>query len=137
MGNPFKKREEKRMTPQDAQKIIDAYGDVFSREDPRVIFDVSKLPVSKERIKEAFFVALANAQNEEHRKELKVAYFFLASFQPGVGSKQVGVFAETVDYTNIDDINRLTDEAEKLQTWMNKVDKETRILKEELRARGH
>lgn len=66
-----------------------------------------------------------------------MAYFFLASFQPGVGSKQVGVFAETVDYTNIDDINRLTDEAEKLQTWMNKVDKETRILKEELRARGH
>lgn len=71
------------MTPEEAEKILQAYGHAleFSAPTPGTVADARTLPHPKERIKQAIVFAIRHANNPQMREQLKVGYICLADWQ--------------------------------------------------------
>jgi Na+-translocating ferredoxin:NAD+ oxidoreductase RnfC subunit len=65
-----------KMSGQEAEKIIQAYGTVLQTQAPTpgCVADISKLPFSKEKIKAAIIIGLKSTNDQQMREMLKVAY---------------------------------------------------------------
>jgi hypothetical protein len=132
MWNLFKKSTPaEKINAEDVKQILHAYGDLLCDQQASLIQDESHLPTTKDRIKQALVVAIATAQNDEERSGYKSAYVFLASFQHGLGAKPLQLPPEGLD---IKEIDRHADDIERLAYWAEKMEAESKILQQELRA---
>jgi hypothetical protein len=122
---------EEKLTAEEIKRILDAYGDLLCDRHPSIIYDESHLPTTKDRIKQALVVAIATAQNDEERSGYRSAYLFLSGFQPGVGAKPFQLPPEGFD---IKDIDRHADDIKRLAHWGEKMEAESKVLQQELRA---
>jgi hypothetical protein len=78
----------KPMTDDEAMKIINAYGKAMM--DRKSTYgDVSALPYSKARIKEALIHGIKEGDDPQFRDQLKAAYVALAEWQPGLGNRRL------------------------------------------------
>lgn len=69
-----------------AQAAVNTYGKLLEQY-PLAILDVSKLPLSKARMKTALQIAYRLANDQHQRNALEVGYTHLSHFQDGVGDK--------------------------------------------------
>jgi hypothetical protein len=75
------------LTDAEAVKIITAYGKALL--DRKSSYgDVSELPYSKERIKEALIIGIQQTRDSKLREQLKGAYVGLAEWQAGFGNRR-------------------------------------------------
>ena len=117
MWNPFRKKATHQTpTSEEIRGIIHSYGTLLEDQSKPDIMDESQLPASKEEIKKALLFTILNAPTAEKKEAYKVAYVFLSSFLPSVGSKGVDLS---------------TDNPEALH-WMEKMDEEAKKLEQEL-----
>jgi hypothetical protein len=78
------------MTDGEATKIISAYGKAL-RDRKSLYGDLSELPYSKERIKEALIFVIRKGGNPKFREQLRGAYITPAEWQAGFGSRRGAV----------------------------------------------
>jgi len=67
-----------------ANAAIEKFGELLEKY-PGGYLDESWLPLPKSEMKTAFKVRWLIAKNEEEREWIKVGWFYLSSFQPGIG----------------------------------------------------
>ena len=137
MWNPFRKPEKpSRITQDEVEEILKAYGDLLCDEEGALIRDESFLPTSKDRIKTALVVAIATARTNDERECYRMWYLFLANFQPGVGSRGVSFPSMKLEVEDI--VHRspaymaMKEEFVQLSPQLEKMESETQVLKQEL-----
>ena len=127
-----------------AELIINAYGKTLEYLAPGhgCVADEEKLPFSKAKIKAAIVQALRSTQDKHQQAMLKNAYLLLADFQPGVGSRNVGLDLSTIDAQNLSDAEVLAlgatiiESAEEVKPWLAKASSELIHLVQELQGAG-
>lgn len=129
-------------TAADAEKIIQTYGALLtdSIPTPGTVADVSRLPYSKTKIKEAILLALSATDDLAQKESLKMGYVQLADFQDGVGSVDVGLDVSKFDLENTSTeelAKQVLEQSEGADGWQALVKKEQELLKSELQAAGH
>lgn len=130
-GNPL-------MTATEAERIVQAYGNTLQHDapTPSCVADVSKLPDSKKRIKEALLIALKHCDNPQEKETLKIGYLQLADFQEDVGSSNIGIDLTDIDIEkdNLENISQqIASQGKDSDKWMKIVSKEQEALKNELK----
>ena len=129
----------KSIHPEDAEKIIHAYGNVLEKYSPMPgsVADVCKLPYKKEHIKQALIIGLHETNNEKMKEILKVGYIELANWQENVGDKDQGLDFSKMDSNDpkqtIEQFKKQNDIREK---WAPLVEAERVSLEKELRNLG-
>ena len=125
----------------ESELIINAYGKTLEHlaPVPGTVADESKLPFPKSRIKQAILCALKASQQPTQKQVLKVAYLQLADFQPGVGSKNVGLDLSNVDAARLtqDGLLALANDMASSQDLMASAKAESEQLTAELAAAGY
>ncbi len=131
------KKSEVRITPEMAEKIINAFGVVLEKESPTTgcVKDVSRLPYPKEKIKQALIVGLRSVTDRQIKEYLKMAYISLADWQDGVGEKTLGLSTSKLDLnqsieTLAEEIGQQTEGFEK---WKPIIQADLKRLQNELR----
>ena len=84
-GGGEKKPAETTMSRESAIEIIQTYGEIMetSAPAPGCVADASKLPYTKERIKQALILGLKTNADPHMKEMLKVGYVQLADWQDG------------------------------------------------------
>lgn len=75
------------MTNEEAMKIINAYGKAMEHNKSQY-GDLSELPYTKDRIKEALVHGIKGGADPKVREQLKAAYLMLANWQPGLANRR-------------------------------------------------
>jgi hypothetical protein len=110
------------LTLEEAKKIIQDYGPALesSTHAPGCIVDACYLPHPKERIKQAFIVALRSTTDPQKREQCKVGLLYLADWQEGVGDMPVGLDLRKMDLNA--DARELADQVISQRAGMEKWD---------------
>lgn len=126
-----------------SQEIVADYGRMLESAPAPigVVADVDELPYSKEEIKKAILTLLVIIEDLEIQKILCEAYYSLASWQPGVGPKRLGIdlteYNAELGAENLMKISASFLEAYKeWKMWESVVSKEQDHLLEDLRKLG-
>lgn len=85
--------------------------------------DEECLPAPKERVKAALMVAIATAQNEEHRDIYRACYLNLANYQKSIGKQGISLSFAT---------SGKTEELHRLLHYAKELERESKVLEEEL-----
>lgn len=87
------------MTPERAETIIQAYGAILETRapSPGCVADVTKLPFSKQEIKDALVLGLKTTTNPQTRDLLKIGCIHLPDWQDGVGEEDQGLDPSKLD----------------------------------------
>ncbi len=103
------------------------------------VADERMLPDSKERIKKALLLSLAEEENEQAREHLKAGYILLANFQSGVGEENVGIHVTNKDMAGSPESERtqVVTQSDVYEKWRPIVDKEFEELVNDLRKLGY
>ena len=125
---------------EDAEKIIQKYGNVLENNSPRPgsVSDVCELPYKKEQIKQALIIGLHENNNEMMKEMLKVGYIALSNWQENVGNEHQGLDFSKIDFNDtprktIEQFNKQSDISQK---WSPLVEAEKNSLEKELRNLG-
>lgn len=133
------------ITPGEAELIVNAYGKTLEHLGPipgSTVADENKLPFPKGKIKAALLVALKFAISNEQRAVLKNSFLFLADFQTGVGTQNVGLDLTKVDVNKLDDAALLemakdiSGNSDMREKWLAQAHAEREMLERQLIAAG-
>jgi hypothetical protein len=127
-----------------AELIISAYGKTleYLAPNPGSVSDDKKLPFPKAKIKAAIVLALRSTQDKNQQARLVDCYLHLASFQSGVGSRNIGLDLSTIDASKLSDADVMSlgatiiESTEEAKPWLEKSSLELTQLVRELGAAG-
>ncbi len=125
-----------------ADLIINAYGKTleYLAPGPGCVADEEKLPFPKAKIKAAIKMLLHCAPDASQRYLLEFGYLHLADFQPGVGSRNIGLDLSNTDTLKLSDSEMLSlcgtilESTDEVKSWLEIAEAERIQLTEELRS---
>lgn len=128
-------------TNTEAEEVVQRYRRIMVDDATSLgcVADERKLPDSKERIKKALLLFLAEEDDEQAREHLKTGYILLANFQPGVGEENVGIHVTNKDMAGSPESERtkVVTQSDVYEKWQPIVDKEFEELVNDLRKLGY
>lgn len=128
-------------TNTEAEEVVQRYRRIMVDDATSLgcVADERKLPDSKEQIKKALLLSLAEEEDEQAREHLKTGYILLANFQPGVGEKNVGIHVTNKDMAGSSESERtkVVTQSDVYKKWQPVVDKEFEELVNDLRKLGY
>jgi len=125
-------KKSSKVTEDEVEEILKAYGDLLCDEEAAVIRDESCLPTTKERIKTALVVAIAAARTNDERQCYRMWYLFLANFQPDVGPRGFMKGELKLELEDIVQRSPAYQELVQASAWLKKMEEEAQYPKREL-----
>lgn len=120
--------------------IVQVYGNILetSAPAPGTVADASKLPYTKQQIKDAIVAALRINNDPQMKEHLKVGYIQLSDWQEGVGDSNQGLDVSSLDMSQDTEAlaKAVLEQSEGSEKWNALVQKEQETLKQELQALG-
>lgn len=135
-------------SPMDVQKnprdIVADFGALLENAPPLpsgMVADVNELPHPKEDIKKSILVLMVSISDVTMQKHLFEAYYSLACWQPGVGSKRIEIDLSAMPLGGskaemLDGIESFRESYEKWNEWEPIVNREQEELLEDLAKLG-
>ena len=131
-----KKQSDSSMSVERATEIAGAYGDVLENNAPvpGTFADTSKLPYPKPIIKQALTLLLKSNTDIQVKDHIKTAYLFLADWQEGIGSTNVGLDLTGMDISAdpMQLVEKITSQDNGIEKWQTIANEERQQLKTEL-----
>jgi len=129
------------MTFDQAADIAGTYGEILEHNAPApgTVADASKLPYSKNIIKQAIITLLNSDTDPQMKEHLKSAYWFLSDWQEGVGNTNAGLDLSNMDLSAdpIELAKQMTAQKDTGKQWTEKAETERQQLRAELHQLGH
>ena len=124
------------MSVEYATKIAGAYGNILENNAPvpGTFADTSKLPYPKPIIKQALTLLLKSNTDIQVKDHIKTAYLFLADWQEGIGSTNVGLDLTGMDISAdpMQLVEKITSQDNGIEKWQTIANEERQQLKTEL-----
>lgn len=135
LENTEKNHEE---TDSEFMRIVQAYRNILETSVPGMVADVSKLPYTKQQIKDAIVAAIRISEDSQMKEYLKVGYIQLSNWQVGVGESNQGFDVSAMNMNQDPETlaNTVIEKLEGAEAWNTFVQKEQEALNKELQAIG-